>query len=102
MEAVARQFATDNHVMVLRNGWFSYRWTEIFDMGGEGKSIPSSHTSSEPDQTFKHAVVALLLPQYAALDRASHVTRLDQLSDDLRHLELRVLSQGRHGRQCSA
>jgi len=44
MEAVARQFATDNHVMVLRNGWFSYRWTEIFEMGGEGKSIPSSHT----------------------------------------------------------
>lgn len=42
MESVARQFATDNHVMVLRNGWFSYRWTEIFEMGG--KNIPSSHT----------------------------------------------------------
>jgi len=25
MEAVARQFATDEHVMVIRNGWFSYR-----------------------------------------------------------------------------
>lgn len=44
MEAVARQFATDEHVMVIRNGWFSFRWTEIFDMGGEGKSIPTSHT----------------------------------------------------------
>jgi aspartate aminotransferase-like enzyme len=44
MEAVARQFATDRHVMVLRNGWFSFRWTEIFDMGGIGKSIPRSHT----------------------------------------------------------
>jgi len=33
MEAVARQFATNEHVMVIRNGWFSYRWTEIFDMG---------------------------------------------------------------------
>lgn len=44
MEAVARQFATDEHVMVLRNGWFSFRWTEIFEMGGQGKSIPSSHT----------------------------------------------------------
>lgn len=44
MEAVARQFATDEHVMVLRNGWFSFRWTEIFDMGGAGKSIPSSCT----------------------------------------------------------
>jgi aspartate aminotransferase-like enzyme len=33
MEAVARQFATDNKVMVIRNGWFSYRWTQIFEMG---------------------------------------------------------------------
>ncbi len=38
MEAVARQFATDNEVLVIRNGWFSYRWTQIFDAGG----IPSS------------------------------------------------------------
>ncbi|MFZ9551947.1 MAG: aminotransferase class V-fold PLP-dependent enzyme [Hylemonella sp.] len=37
MESVARQFATGKKVMVLRNGWFSYRWTQIFDMG----SIPS-------------------------------------------------------------
>jgi len=44
MEAVARQFATDEHVMVIRNGWFSFRWTEIFDMGGVGKGIPISHT----------------------------------------------------------
>jgi alanine-glyoxylate transaminase / serine-glyoxylate transaminase / serine-pyruvate transaminase len=43
MEAVARQFATNEHVMVIRNGWFSFRWTEIFDMGGEN-SIPKSHT----------------------------------------------------------
>ncbi len=40
MEAVARQFATDQHVMVIRNGWFSYRWTQIFEAGG----IPSSET----------------------------------------------------------
>ena len=33
MEAVARQFATDRKVMVIRNGWFSFRWTQIFDMG---------------------------------------------------------------------
>lgn len=43
MEAVARQFASDEHVMVIRNGWFSYRWTEIFDMGGVN-NIPKSHT----------------------------------------------------------
>ena len=33
MEAVARQFATDKKALVIRNGWFSYRWTQIFDMG---------------------------------------------------------------------
>jgi aspartate aminotransferase-like enzyme len=33
MEAVARQFATDKKVLVIRNGWFSFRWTQIFDMG---------------------------------------------------------------------
>ena len=33
MEAVARQFATDQKVMVIRNGWFSFRWTQIFEMG---------------------------------------------------------------------
>ncbi len=41
MEAVARQFATGNHVLVIRNGFFSYRWTQIFDAG----SIPTSHTA---------------------------------------------------------
>ena len=40
MEAVARQFATDQHVLVVRNGFFSFRWTQIFEMG----TIPSSHT----------------------------------------------------------
>ena len=40
MEAVARQFANDEHVMVVRNGWFSYRWTEILEIG----DIPKSHT----------------------------------------------------------
>jgi len=40
MEAVARQFAHGQKVMVIRNGWFSYRWTQIFDMGAiPGQSI---------------------------------------------------------------
>ena len=34
MEAVSRQFATGKKALVIRNGWFSYRWTQIFDMGG--------------------------------------------------------------------
>jgi len=33
MEAVARQFANNEKCLVLRNGWFSYRWTQIFDLG---------------------------------------------------------------------
>ena len=40
MEAVARQIAVDKNVMVLRNGWFSYRWSQIFEAG----SIPASET----------------------------------------------------------
>ena len=32
MEAVARQFANNEKCLVLRNGWFSYRWTQIFDI----------------------------------------------------------------------
>ncbi|MDO7559810.1 MAG: aminotransferase class V-fold PLP-dependent enzyme, partial [Paracoccaceae bacterium] len=33
MEAVARQFANGQHALVVRNGWFSYRWSQIFDVG---------------------------------------------------------------------
>ncbi len=40
MEAVARQFATGRKALVIRNGWFSYRWTQIFEMG----NIPSHAT----------------------------------------------------------
>ncbi|QJF52012.1 aminotransferase class V-fold PLP-dependent enzyme [Roseobacter ponti] len=34
MEAVARQFARGAEVLVVRNGWFSYRWSQIFEAGG--------------------------------------------------------------------
>jgi aspartate aminotransferase-like enzyme len=37
MEAVARQFATGRRCLVIRNGWFSYRWSQIFEAG----DIPS-------------------------------------------------------------
>jgi len=33
MEAVARQFGADAHALIVRNGWFSYRWSQIFDAG---------------------------------------------------------------------
>ncbi len=40
MEAVARQFATGKNCLVIRNGWFSFRWSQIFDMG----NIPAKAT----------------------------------------------------------
>jgi aspartate aminotransferase-like enzyme len=40
MEAIARQFATGRKCLVIRNGWFSYRWSQIFEMG----AIPAATT----------------------------------------------------------
>ncbi len=34
MEAVARQFAQGQPCLIVRNGWFSYRWTQILEMSG--------------------------------------------------------------------
>ena len=39
MESIARQFANDQHVMIIRNGWFSYRWSEILEKGKIASSI---------------------------------------------------------------
>jgi aspartate aminotransferase-like enzyme len=80
MEAVARQFAAGKHVMVIRNGWFSYRWTQIFDMG----HIPASHTVLKAKQTGPGAqapwapapiadVVAAIAKEKPALVFAPHV-----------------------------
>lgn len=56
MEAVARQFVPDGQkAMVLRNGWFSYRWTEILDMAFPGnthtvlKAVPTPIAGSSED-----------------------------------------------------
>jgi aspartate aminotransferase-like enzyme len=40
MEAVARQFGTGKNCLVIRNGWFSFRWSQIFEAG----NIPSKET----------------------------------------------------------
>jgi len=47
MEAVARQFATGKKTLVIRNGWFSYRWTQIFEMG----HIPAEQIVCKARQT---------------------------------------------------
>ena len=56
MESVARQFATGKKCLVIRNGWFSYRWTQIFDMG----KIPFKSTvlKARPNDGSKHAAFA--------------------------------------------
>nr|WP_241030579.1 aminotransferase class V-fold PLP-dependent enzyme [Paraburkholderia sp. Ac-20347] len=56
MEAVARQFATNKKCLVIRNGWFSYRWTQIFDMG----SIPSESVvlKARPVESGRQAAFA--------------------------------------------
>jgi len=80
MEAVARQFATGKHVLVIRNGWFSYRWTQIFDMG----QIPASHTVLKARRVTAHPhaawipapiadVVATIAQEKPAVVFAPHV-----------------------------
>ena len=69
MEAVARQFAGDKKVLVIRNGWFSYRWTQILEMGkipaesivlkarrvGEGQQAPFAPAPIEEVVASIHA-----------------------------------------------
>ena len=80
MEAVARQFASGKPALVIRNGWFSYRWTQIFDMG----QIPSAHTvfKARPVTAGRQAgyapapideVVAAIRAQRPAVVFAPHV-----------------------------
>ena len=58
MEAVARQFAQDKKTLVIRNGWFSYRWTQIFDMG----NIPASSTVLKARRTDSSQTPAPFAP----------------------------------------
>jgi aspartate aminotransferase-like enzyme len=80
MESVARQFAQGKKVLVIRNGWFSYRWTQIFDMGG----IPSAsivlkarRTSDSPQAPWVpcpvEEVVATIRAEKPAVVFAPHV-----------------------------
>lgn len=60
MEAVARQFATDKKCLVIRNGWFSFRWTQIFEMGdipSHATVLKARQTSSDPRAPFAPAPV---------------------------------------------
>ena len=60
MEAVARQFASDKRCLVLRNGWFSYRWTQIFETGGfaaEARVLKARRTGQGPQAPFAPAPI---------------------------------------------
>ncbi|KAI2670950.1 aminotransferase class V-fold PLP-dependent enzyme [Pseudomonas sp. TNT3] len=56
MEAVARQFAGDRQCLVIRNGWFSYRWSQILEMG----NIPAATTvlKARPVESGRQAAYA--------------------------------------------
>ncbi len=61
MEAVARQFASDKKVLVIRNGWFSFRWTQIFDMGkipSESIVFKAGQVGSGPQAPFAPPPIA--------------------------------------------
>ncbi|MCB6178708.1 aminotransferase class V-fold PLP-dependent enzyme [Rhodobacter sp. Har01] len=59
MEAVARQFG-QGRALIVRNGWFSYRWTQIFEAGGfatETHVAMARQTGNEPRAPFAPAPI---------------------------------------------
>jgi aspartate aminotransferase-like enzyme len=80
MEAVARQLATDQKVMVIRNGWFSFRWTQIFDAGNipsEAIVMMARQTGNDPQAPFAPVpvgeMVARIIEERPAVVFAPHV-----------------------------
>jgi len=80
MEAVARQFANDEHCLIIRNGWFSFRWTQILDMGNIAKSstvMQARKVGDDPQDPFAPApiaeVVAAINAEKPAVVFAPHV-----------------------------
>ena len=80
MEAVARQFATDQSCLVLRNGWFSFRWSQIFEMGNipsQEMVLKASRVSGDSQAPFAppdiNEVVDLIKDKKPAMVFAPHV-----------------------------
>jgi aspartate aminotransferase-like enzyme len=80
MESVARQFATDKKVLIIRNGWFSYRWTQIIDMGritNDAKVLKARRVGTTKQAAWVPApideVVATILVDKPAVVFAPHV-----------------------------
>ena len=81
MEAVARQLATDQNVLIIRNGWFSYRWTQIIEKGKitDQATVLTAQTvdSHQANQAFVpvaiDTAVATIKEQRPAVVFAPHV-----------------------------
>ena len=80
MEAVARQLAEDETVMIIRNGWFSYRWTQIIDAGkltSDAHVMMARRIGNAPDAPFAPApieeVVASIRENRPSVVFAPHV-----------------------------
>jgi aspartate aminotransferase-like enzyme len=80
MEAVARQFANNKKCLVLRNGWFSYRWTQIFDLDSSFKDVSilkGRQVDNSAQAAFEPApleeVVAFIKKEKPAVVFAPHV-----------------------------
>ncbi|MDE1998056.1 MAG: alanine--glyoxylate aminotransferase family protein [Burkholderiales bacterium] len=61
MEAVARQFATGKKALVIRNGWFSFRWSQIFEMGhipAEETVLKARQAAPGPQQPYSPPPIA--------------------------------------------
>jgi len=80
MEAAARQFATGRKCAVIRNGWFSYRWTQIFEMGSisndlhiiQGRQVANEFEGAYAPPPIDE-VVAWILKEKPAVVFAPHV-----------------------------
>lgn len=60
MEAVARQFGGDAHALIVRNGFFSFRWSQIFEVGGfarETTVMKARATGNAPQAPFAPAPI---------------------------------------------
>ena len=73
MEAIARQFATGKKVLVIRNGWFSFRWTQIFEMG----QIPAQSTVIKARRSGEGAQAPFAPPPLAEVVAAISSQRPD-------------------------
>ena len=80
MEAVARQFATNKKCLIIRNGWFSYRWTQIFETGHISNDIhvlKAQRVDGTPNAPFAPApideVVHFIKTEKPAMVFAPHV-----------------------------